>query len=278
MRDPANCSSRTHDSYVFPAMKWALALLLCIGFAANAPASVRVGPPPVFRLARQRSKITVLFNGAPLAKTTLLIYLNRNVPAGKRPLSRQLKFVTNSSGTFTLPHLHWGCYVVFVRARPNVSGGIALAIAPPAKSPHYAPFVARIRIRELLTTLEATPAASFQLTLTRHRGPTQKQILAIEEHFPAFKILAFHGMIQDPVGTPIPHAAIEIYRFDSSQNGVIKSLKSNQQGNFSAHLPDGDYLVTFTYFGFGKQTLHVVISNKAGNHPLKIIMLPAVTQ
>ncbi|MGC2163371.1 MAG: carboxypeptidase regulatory-like domain-containing protein [Silvibacterium sp.] len=224
-------------------MKTRLIFALCLFLAAlpEALCSVRVEPIPE---AMQRPRITVLLNGTPVAGAKIEIYRSSNYPKHAKKL--RFRLVTDAKGQMLLPELPLGVYGIVAHSEPNLTANLTLRFSPGSAG------------KEGLFSMELQSL------------PTREQILAADEKLPIRKIAAFHGVVQDETGAPIPKASIEVTDMGIQGMQNTTHLHSNAKGKFSVKLPNGDYIATFYSSGFKQRVLHLVIVKAENANDLSV--------
>lgn len=72
----------------------------------------------------------------------------------------------------------------------------------------------------------------------------------------------FQGVVVDPTGALIPNAEVEIYLQKDLDVGPVMKVKTNEKGEFSAHLDKGTYVAIFWSQGFASYRLVFEVTEK----------------
>ena len=219
------------------------AIILCAFFIAPSSAAgyVKVAE---FLASSPRPRITVVFEGKPLADSKVEIY--RQSKKAERP---RYTLVTDRSGLAVLPTLRSGKYRIFASAAPRLSGDLYLEAS----------------------SATSDAASQFTINLEPLPFPSQESVLAAAEREPIKDVLrTFNGIVGDPIGYPIPGASIDVVRKGTEGKVHAAPVLSDAQGRFAVRLADGDYVAFFRASGFSERVLSFTVSKANGSGELQV--------
>ena len=103
---------------------------------------------------------------------------------------------------------------------------------------------------------EEKPVTRFQMRLIR------RDLDGAEDAPPSAWVADFRGSVFDQSGAAVPQAQIDVFRKDSVDDGPFLQMRSDEKGNFSAHLDKGTYVAVFVYRGFKTHVLVFEVTEK----------------
>jgi hypothetical protein len=220
----------------------AFALGVTLACAQPVLCSVRVEP---LQESSQQPRITVRLDGKPAVHVKVSV--SKGVSAGK-PL---LTLISGQNGQVLLPPLKPGNYLLRASPSRGLAGGIYL---------HINSF--------------ASPGNRFSMDLERYDPPpTFEELVAAAERSAAKEPLPrFGGLVVDQTGAKIPGTSIDVVIRGTNGKKHAAKLKSNALGEFSADLPDGDYVAVFSAPGFSTRFVPVTIAKTGPAHELRVVM------
>ena len=199
----------------------------------------------------QSPTIVALADAKPVPGATVEVY--RTIPRENNEL--MLTLHTGVNGQIVVPSLPSGGYFFIVWAKSDLVGYLDLNVAAPWAG-DVDPFA---------------PAKSlFEVNLEPTQWPPYGLALADAEQAPPTELSSFRGTIGDPTGAPVPHALIDVMRRGTDGTEHLAHVRTDDAGRFSADLPVGNYVVSFTSPGFEICLISVTISNAGDNRPLRV--------
>ena len=191
----------------------------------------------------RNAKITVLLDGKPRGNAKLFI----NLPPGQG--SRSL--VTDPKGAARVKDLPVGTNCI-TAAENNLSGGLCLEVSA-----------------------QSNTESSFRIALAvkpPHLNPPEEKVKRMEQLPPPFRLKTLAGVVLDPAGGVIPKAEIQIYNRGSYPREAVMTLKTDDEGKFSASLELGVYTVIVRRLGFRPEFQGVEISPEGKDEELRQIL------
>lgn len=91
------------------------------------------------------------------------------------------------------------------------------------------------------------------------------------------RLQEFQGSLRDPSGAAIAGVNIRILRKGSTDHAIVQKLKSDNAGQFSAHLDDGLYVAFFTFPGFRTQTVPFEVTRQGATELRITLQIGMVT-
>lgn len=194
----------------------------------------------------RNAKITVLLDGKPQGNAKLIV----NLPA--RQGSRSL--ATDSQGAAVLKDLPAGTSCITATAENNFFAGLCLEVSAKASS----------------------DVNSFQLSLAPPRpNPFDEKVKRSERLPPSLRLRTLAGVVLDQAGGVIPKAEIQIYKRGSYPREPVMTVKTDDEGKFSATPEPGVYTVIVRRLGFRPEFQGVEISpDGKGDELRQILQVP----
>lgn len=191
----------------------------------------------------RNAKITVLVDGTPQGNAKLFI----NLPAGQG--SRSL--ATDLRGAAVLKDLPVGTNCI-TAAESNLSGGLCLEVSA-----------------------QSNTQSSFRVSLVAkppHLNPPEGRVKHMEQSPPTFRLKTLAGVVLDPAGGAIPKAGVQIYKRGSYPREPVMTVKTDDEGKFSASLEPDVYTVIAQSPGFQPEFQSVEISRDGKDDELRQIL------
>lgn len=165
-------------------------------------------------------------------------------PSGPQP---QFTTVTDSNGAARLPTLKPGVYSIYA----EFHGGAA---------------------SETLTVKQKSFAKPTQLRFTLEHYPSKLDLVAAQNIPVLQRTNVFIVAIKDMTGAPVADASVQVYKKGEMDewNGTL--LHTDQAGQVSAPLPDGEYLAFIQSPGSHSETIAFEINSKADRAPLAVTL------
>jgi len=226
----------------------ALTLWLAPTFTPSALAAVRcLG---VWK-TRQTPQIKVDLYGRPFAGALVEVYRGFG-PHFEPPKTKPLLVLTSDAdGNVVLPRLPRGRYYILGRAKPDRQDDLYLEISLFGR-----------KWPDLILNLDATPGSAEDV-LARVENKTQVNLIS-----------AFRGVVKDFEGTPLPNANIDIFVKRLGMNQQSTHLQTGSTGEFSADLPEGQYVLHIYWRGIWESIMEVDVSKAATSETLQIRLHP----
>lgn len=203
--------------------------------------------------SRQNPKITVYFGSSPMAGASLEIYsgVGRHGEVRNSKLIQTL--VTDDHGQVVLPHLHCGRYHVVGRSKPNRENDFYLKISP-----------------------FGDKSNNFDLYLYPVRGSAEWVFETFEKKDHVNQVSTFRGVIKH-FEAPVPDAEIDVFAKTLGIDQQPLKLRTNSKGEFSANLPEGQYVV-HVWNGVWETLFQIEISPQATRSELLVGLCPIFSE
>ncbi len=230
--------------------------------------SVTVADPRSFPHAAQNARITVLFDGKPLAGATVKVekYLSWDAV---------VTLLTDREGRTVLPELPDGFYqiVAWSNLYPGIGGGFDFCIGPCRDAFEIVDLTMNSLDGEI-TTVDAPAAISeFPMEVGPFPFPPRADLLATADAHPNVRsLLELRGVVRDPTGALIRDARIEVVRKATQGGDKVALLRSDAEGKFAARLPDGKYVVLIAAGGFQTRAIPLAISPSGDTNGLQVVL------
>jgi hypothetical protein len=192
----------------------ALSLILPVFAVAESVEVKEIKRQPSSRHVR----IAVSLNGRSVPHATVDFCV-----AGSEPC---ISAVADENGIAVSPRLPDGNYIVTASLEDISAGDLYLHVSRKGK------------------------ASAFSLDLTESFRAEQSSLAAADQLPIRETLQVFRGFIRDPSGANVPGANIKIMRRGSENHAVVRRVKTDQNGYFSAQLDDGKYVAFFLSSGF----------------------------
>jgi hypothetical protein len=226
----------------------AMTLWLPTLFAPSAHADIRVLG---VSKTRQTPQIKINLYGRPFAGALVEVYRGFG-PHFEPPKTKPLLVLTSdASGNVVIPKLPRGRYYILGRAKPDREGDLYLEISLFGR-----------KWPDLILNLNPTPGSA-------------EDVLAYVGSFKHAKLVsAFHGVVKRfPDGTLLPNANIYVFVRDKNIDQQPIRLLTNSAGEFSADLPEGQYILHI-WKDNCESIVSVDVSKAATSETLQIQLYP----
>ncbi|HLY43562.1 MAG TPA: carboxypeptidase regulatory-like domain-containing protein [Terracidiphilus sp.] len=217
----------------------------------------------------QKARFTVLYDGKPSPNTKVEV-----TQPGRAGYIAVL--TTYNDGKFILPALSPGRYTISA-AHANYSSrnSLDVCIVPcddyRLEVVHFVPTTLHGPLRVL--DANALALSEVRMEISPRPDPVLGHLLADAEQQPITKHLAaFRGVVKDQSGAVIPGAWINVVVKGSGGKNRAASMYADQDGQFSAQLPPGEYVAFIQSPGFKSSVVSFTIANEAAADSLEIVL------
>lgn len=201
-----------------------------------------------FCKAHQNLKIIMNLDAKPHGGVRVEVYDRVDKDGRVNSKSPLLVLVTDDKGQTVLPRLPYGRYYILAKGEQDFREYDYLEISRWPVG----------RRRKLNLELQ-------------NWGPTlEQQIVAAEQSSEFKQISDFHGVVFDQTGQRVAGARVDIVLKGTEGKKYVAHLLTNAQGEFSADLPDGDYMVIAEFPGLRRQIIAVRVSPSGAKNALLI--------
>jgi hypothetical protein len=241
--------------------------------AAAAWSSVEVADPRTFPHATQHARITVFFDGKPLAGSKI----------GVEAFASTDFIVTltaDGSGQAVLPELPEGFWQILAWSDlyPGLGAGFDICIGPCFDAFEIVDLTVNSLDGDVTAVKKAAPADEFTMEVGPFQFPPPTVLLAAAETKPTAEHLReFRGVVRDPTGAAVPGAWIKVVRKGTQGKDEVALLRSGAEGKFSAGLPDGEYVVLITALGFQARAIPLTIAQTGDANGLQVVLMIGIT-
>jgi Carboxypeptidase regulatory-like domain len=237
----------------------AVLVLMC---ATQARCEVTVAADPnSFPHAAQRARITVLFDGSPMAGASVAV--RKFGDSGAVVSDAVVTLSTDSKGQTALPVLPDGYYQISAWSTryPGMGAGFAVCVGPCPKPLSVVDLNVVNLNGDVEPVDEATTAVSeFRAEIGPLQYPSRAQLIAWAENQPIVRTLReFRGTVTDPIGAPVPEAWICVVRQGKQGDKEIALFRTDHRGAFAAKLPEGRYTVLVAAGGFQDRAMPIAV-------------------
>lgn len=254
LRHRAGTSKDGSEAYTAVAVQKSLHLALCLFVAIP---SIGVSSTPTVSVATvlhstTTVRIAPLINGKPEKGVKVEFY---RYSAGGRDDEPCLTLTSDDNGWVAAFKLAPGSYDVIASAHKNLVA---------------------VRLLDVEAQNGDAPTA-FSMDLRPSIFPTWEELLERAENQPiTIKLKACRGVVQDVSGAVIPGAFVRIVRKGTDHKDRVAGVKSGPNGEFSAELPNGTYIVIVAAPAFLTQAIPFEVT-KDGTGEFKIRLMVAST-
>ncbi len=252
-------------------------VLLSMG-AAQARSSVTVAADPrSYPHIAQRARITVLFDGNPIAEASVDVRkFGDNGTVVSDPV---VTLTTDSKGQTILPELPEGYYQISSWSSRNPGMGAGFAVCLGACPDPFA--IVDLTVVNLDGDVEPVPVdepagiSEFRIEIGPFKFPSRAQRIAEAENQPIVRTLhEFRGTVVDPTGMPIRGAWISVVQHEKQGDKEIALLRADDKGAFAATLPEGRYTVLVAASGFESQATPIAIVPTGDSSTFQVALMP----
>jgi hypothetical protein len=251
-------------------------VLLSMG-AAQARGSVTVADPRSYPHFAQRARITVLFDGNPIAEASVNVRkFGDNGAVVSDPVAT---LSTDSKGQTILPEMPEGYYQISSWSSRNPRVGVGFSVCIGACLDPFA--IVDLTVVNLdgdvepVLVDEAAGISEFRIEIDPSQFPSRAQLIAEAESQPIDRTLhEFRGTVVDPTGTPIRGASISVVQRGKQGGEEIALLRADDKGAFAATLPEGRYTVLVAASGFESQATPIAIVPAGDTSTFQIALKP----
>ena len=247
------------------------AFLLSVG-AAWARSTVTVADPNSFPHVEQHARITVLFDGIPIAGATVDVRKFGNSDA-------IATLTTDSKGQTVLPALPDGPYQIVAWQSRGTSAGFEACVGACPRPFAVVDVTAANLDGEVKIVDDATGISEFWMEIGPFQFQSRTKLIAAAESQSIIRTLReFHGTVTDPTGALIRGAWISVLRHGKEGDEEIALLRTDDNGAFSAKLPEGRYIILVAAAGFEDQAtpLAILPTGEPTTFKVSLRILPAV--
>jgi 5-hydroxyisourate hydrolase-like protein (transthyretin family) len=192
----------------------------------------------------QRVQIKTLQNGNPIKDVKIEVFTTENQV-------RLFSLSTNDQGVASLPTLPPARYLIVASAASGLGADLVLDVSK--------------RLGHKMSLF------SMELGVRPPLPPTfEEKMTDAENESPRESGKEFRGILQDPSGSGVPNANVDVYAKGARVKTQALKIKTDETGRFSAPLADGIYTVLFQRAGFQTEIVVIEISGDAQAKDLRI--------
>lgn len=234
--------------------RWVLIFVaLCSFFHSEAMASASTRVLSIYK-SGQHARIDARNNGKPLAGIRVEVYRGFGWHDGLPHSKALLLLTSNQLGEVTLPTLPDGEYLILALSKPNLEDWLYLDVSSDERS-----------------------RQSFDLNLWPQPPTFAEKLAAAEASTEVATVSEIRGIVFDPTGAHIPKATVEVLVKGTQGKRHAATLRTGADGEFSAEMPEGQYVLIVSALGFVQYFRLVTVSRLGSSDALqiKLQILPA---